>query len=288
MAYLTKVVFKTMLFSLVLSTLLYPGLDKFYLYREAIKFEDLVMAPLEFLGENQVILSDLDRFSRYNTKYKSLELLRGNNLAIGIKNEFNFHEKWGNLTKERERVYKERRQDISESYANLLNKTYSMMLFGPPVTSGDLSFLIGEAGLGNPGYAEKQGFCTLILFSAEQKCNDCQFMLAVILDKEHCEKSIDKLNRYYNDNFDKFCQFDKSLTNDYFRNQLAIEGFRNYLTIDGKTSAECKGGGSLLGEYVNKSFRLRSLLNLVYLSVIIFLLLNFNKIKNYFKKPQSI
>ena len=256
-------------FSLLISVLIYSGLDKLYLYRETIKFEDITMAPFGFLGENQAILSDLDRFSRYNTNYKSLELLNGNNLAIGIKNEFNFHEKWVNLTAEKERVYNERLQDINKSYLNLLNNTYSMILFGPPVTSGDLSFLTSLTGLGNPEYAETRGFCTLILFTAEQKCNDCQFMIATILDKESCEKSISRLNEYYNDNFGKFCKFDRSLTNDYFGKYLTIEGFRHYLTIDGKTSAECKEGGSLLRDYTDNYFRLRDLIKLVFISVII-------------------
>ncbi len=271
---------KIMVLSLVLALLVYPGFDKLYLYREAIQFEDLVMAPLGFLGKDQTILSDLDRFSRYNTEYKSLELLNGNNLAIGIKNEFKFHERWVNLTKERERVYNERLQEINKTYTSLLNNTYSMVVYGPPVTSGDLAYLVQRAGWGDPGYVENQGLCALILFSPEQKCNDCQFMLAVDLDKESCEKSIGKLNKYYNDNFDKFCQFDKSLTNDYFRKYLAIEGFRNYITVGGKTSAECKGGGSLLEDYTDRYFRLRHFLNIIYLSVILFLLLNFIKRTN--------
>ncbi len=264
---------KIAIFSLTLAILIYPGLEKLYLYRQTIKFEDLVMAPFGFLGKDQTILSDLDRFSRYNTKYTSLELLNGNNLAIGIKNEFKFHEKWVNLTKERERVYDERLQGINESYTSLLNNTYSMIVYGPPVTSGDLASLVYRAGWGDPEYVESQGLCALILFSPEQKCNDCQFMLAVDLDKESCENSIGKLNKYYNDNFGKY---------------LAIEGFRNYITIDGKTSVECKSGGSLLKNYTDHYFRLRHLLNIIYLSVALFLIINFNKIKSYFKKSQSM
>ena len=70
------------------------------------------MAPLTFLGEEQVILSNDDKFSRYNTKYQSLDLVRGNDLFIGIKNEFLPHGRWVNIDEERDRINRERWSDL--------------------------------------------------------------------------------------------------------------------------------------------------------------------------------
>ena len=72
------------IFSFVLAMLIYPGFDKLYFYRQTNILEDLVMAPLAFLGENQTILSNDDKFTRYKTKYNGLDLLRERDLFIGI------------------------------------------------------------------------------------------------------------------------------------------------------------------------------------------------------------
>src|SRR3989338_2277977 len=99
---------KVIVVSLVLATLIYPGFERLYLYKQNNELEDLVMAPLEFLGKDQIILSNNDKFTRYGTNYKELDLLRERDLFIGIKNEFLFHEKWVNLSEERNRVFEER------------------------------------------------------------------------------------------------------------------------------------------------------------------------------------
>ena len=257
---------KVLIFSLALAVLIYPNFQKLYLYRETIKFEDFVMAPLGFLAEDQVILSDSDRFSRYNTNYKSLELLRGNNLLIGIKNEFLFHEKWVNISAERERVYDERLQAINESYKKLLNGTYSLIVVGPAVSSGDLKYLTERAHLNNTSSAKEHGYCTLIWFTAEQKCNSCQFLLGILMNNETCNQFIrkDTFTPYVMEKFGEFCKLDKILIENYYHILSDVHGI---------ASVKCEEGNTLLlDNYVKKTFQFTDFLRIIYLAGLISIL----------------
>mgnify|MGYP001614446213 CR=1 FL=1 len=167
---------KYIVFSLALAMLIYPGFEKLYLYKQTYELEDLVMDPLGFLGENQTSLSNDDKFTRYGTKYSSLDLLPNRDLFIGIKNEFKFHERWENLTLERDRGLEERIGMINDYYEKIKNGTYTSIIYGPNTHELDIYFLIYKLQVYLPvnskerAYNDLDNYCEIFLPSTEHKC----------------------------------------------------------------------------------------------------------------------
>lgn len=249
---------KTIFLSLLLSALVYPGIERLYLYKQTNYLEDLVMAPLGFLGENQTILVNSDKFTRYGTSYKSLDLLMTRDVYIGIKNEFLPHAKWVNLSEERERVFKEKLISFYSTYKKLKNKEYSLVLFGPETYELDLRNIITEAN-SNPLLDD---YCEIFLPSAEHKCTDCKSLVRVFFRNESdCINSIPSIIKYYEDNFYKVCRLDQNVANGYIK--TAMGGVAYYL------KDKCSGGGKLLIKFNDKKFRIDDFLNILYISLLV-------------------
>lgn len=247
---------KVVIFSLVLAALLYPGLEKLYLYRQTYILEDLVMGPLAFLGENQTILSNNDKFTRYGTNYKSLDLVRGNDLSIGIKQEFKFHERWINLTQERNRVTQDRIDLLSDFHRGLSNEEYSLIIYGPGTPKLDLYHLVKDSSKFVDNY------CEIFLLSTEHKCLLCSDVIRVFFKyNQTCNSLIPQVIKYYTNNFYKICRADELIANTRLKTFLMLNGFF--------MKERCSGGGRLLIDYNSKSFRINDLLNLLYLSLVI-------------------
>ncbi len=263
---------KIAIFSLILSILLYPGLEKLYLYRQTNILEDLVMAPLSFLGENQTILSNDDKFTRYGTVYKSLDLARGSDLFIGIKNEFKFHEIWVNLTSERDRVFEEKLDIDKEKIAKLRNGKYSMIVYGPFTQESDIYYWIyGLKQLAKESEKDSivlDNYCELFLPSTEHKCILCKDINRVFFrDNQTCSSLTSNVIKHYKNNFYKICGFDELYANTRLKMILLANGFF--------IRDKCENGGRLLTYYNDKTINFNYLIQFIYLSLIIttFLLL---------------
>ncbi len=262
---------KLVIFSFVLATLIYPGLEKLYLYRQTNMLEDLVMAPLGFLGENQTILSNDDKFTRYGTKYKELDLLPNQDLFIGIKNEFSFHERWVNLTEERRRVYIERFNTLRNIHQKISNGYYSLIAYGPFSDELDLVYLYYSLrSIEDPsksGLSNIDDYCRIILPSTEHKCMLCKDTTRVFFkENETCSYVMQDIITYYIDNFYKACRLSELTANIQFRESMAANGF---LILD-----KCENGGKLLVNYSDKAFRFDDFINLFYLVLTIFTIAN--------------
>ncbi len=275
---------KIFILSLVLATLIYPGFEKLYLYKQTVNLEDLVMAPLGFLGENKTILSNDDKFTRYGTKYKSLDLLRGRDLFIGIKSEFKFHEKWANLEEERSRVFLERWKQLDNIYRQLKNGEYSLIVYGPLESTLDIFWLMQfnqiyrERILDKENYENLDDYCELFLLSTAHGCNECQDQIRIFLkENKSCEKIIPKIGDYYSKNFYKICKLDEITANVGLRTMLLGD---NLLV-----NANCKEGGRLLMRYNDKTFRFIDFLSILSLSILILI---FNKYSLKNKKGLSL
>lgn len=261
---------KVIVFSLVLATLFYPGLEKLYLYRQTYILEDLVMAPLGFLGENQTILSNDDKFTRYGTNYKELDLLPNRDLFVGIKNEFKFHEKWVNLSVERDRIIEERTATINNYYEKIKNGTYPFIVYGPNTHELDIYFLIYKLQVYLPanskerGYDDLDNYCEIFLPSTEHRCTlSCKNVLRVFFkDNGACGKIMSGIINYYSDNFYEICRRDEFSANVLLRR---VMGTNSFFIQD-----KCKNGGKLLSDYNSKAFRTNSIVNLLYIFLIIF------------------
>ncbi len=257
---------KLIVFSLLLSALIYPGLEKLYLYRQTIKLEDLVMAPLGFLGENQTILANDDKFTRYGTKYSSLDTLPNRDLFIGIKNEFKFHERWVNISEERDRIDKGRWNDLVNLRTKLFNNEYSMVIYGPATDELDLYYIIREAtfihSIVSEAGSNLDNYCEIFLPSAEHRCALCKYAVRVFFrENETCDNVMQDVLDYYATNFYKVCRADELTANFKVRVILAVNGFF--------ISDECNGGGTLLTDYDDKGFRIDDLLNILYLFLLV-------------------
>ncbi len=270
---------KVVVLSLVLATLIYPGFTKLYFYREAIKFEDLVMGPLAFLGENQTILSNDDKFTRYGTKYNSLYLVRGSDLSIGIKNEFLFHEKWMNLTTERKRVFEERLIMLrNDFYKKLYEGHYSAIVYGPHITLDisqivQLSQDIVKQGLNSNEGSDIDNYCRIVLPTAEHRCLICESGIRVFLkEAKICKDAISQVNDYYRNNFFRACKSDEYFADIVLKGYLSQNGF--------SINANCKEGGRLLSNYNEKALRLSDLLNILYLSIVFLMIINLKRKKH--------
>ena len=257
-------VFKVLIFSLALAVLIYPGFEKLYLYRQTNILEDLVMAPLDFLGEGQTILSNDDKFTRYGTKYEGLDLVRGSDLFIGIKNEFLPHTKWINLSEERDRVFKEKQMQLGDFNAKLSDGEYSLVVYGPNTFESDIFQLIYSLKNMKNGIRTilLDDYCEIFLPSAEHKCVACKDTIrAFFKDKEVCNKFLPEVVNHYTNAFFKICRYDEFVANIKLKSRLAENGFF--------IKDKCSGGGRLLSTYTNKLFTLTNLLNLAYLSLIL-------------------
>src|SRR3989344_43769 len=205
---------KVIVVSLVLATLIYPGFERLYLYKQTNELEDLVMAPLEFLGKDQIILSNNDKYTRYGTNYKELDLLRERDLFIGIKNEFLFHEKWVNLSEERNRIKRERWDDLINLRTKLSNNEYSVIIYGPATVELDLYSLIRGENLDN--------HCEIFLLSEEHKCTLCKYTTRIFFrENEICDNIMSDILDYYADNFYRICRFDELAANFKIRGTMA-------------------------------------------------------------------
>ncbi len=273
-------IIKIALFSLVLAILIYPGLEKLYLYKQTIKLEDLVMAPLGFLGENQTILSNDDKFTRYGTKYEELDLLPNRDLFIGIKNEFKFHERWVNLSKERNRVFNERLNQLKDVGNKIKNKEYSLVVYGPYTNELDLYYL---ATLNTTNKNENKevlpldSYCEVFLTSTEHRCTDCKSLIRVFFrENESCDKITRSIVDHYKKKFYKICQLEGAVSNYALKAALTANGF---FIID-----KCEEGGRVIAGYESKTFRIYNLLSILYISIIIliFILVNYRSKLFYF------
>lgn len=244
------------LFSLILATLLYPGLEKLYLYKQTNILEDLVMGPLAFLGENQTILSNDDKFARYNTKYKSLDLLPNRDYFIGIKNEFNFHERWANLNEERERIKTERWSSLKDFRKKVAENTYAMFAYGPDTVESDLYYILTTQS------KVVDNYCEIFLPSTEHRCILCKYVIRTFFrENETCSSIVQEVLDYYANNFYKICRIDELTANFQVRGVIGYNGF--YL------SDRCENGGTLLTDYNDKDFRMDDFLNILYSSLLI-------------------
>lgn len=271
---------KVVVFSLVLATLLYPGLEKLYLYRQTYILEDLVMAPLSFLGKDQTILANDDKFTRYETKYKNLDFVRGDNLFIGIKNEFKFHERWINLTEEKQRVFNERIYILYDLYQKISNNYYSSVIYGPFSDESDLVRLYYALQMtedpSKSGLSNLDNYCELFLPTTEHRCTLCKGLIRVFFrENETCNYFMPKILDYYSKNFYKICSLNELTANIQVRETMAGNGF---FILD-----KCKNGGTLLSDYNNKDFRLNDYLNIFYLSLLVATLVLFK-----FKRKLSV
>ena len=256
-------IIKIILFSLVLAMLIYPGFDKLYFYSQRNELEDLSLGPFEFLGENQTILSNYDRFSRYNTKYKDLDILLNRDLFIGIKNEFLQHAKYVNLEQERSRVFLERWNQLNDTYNKLSRGEYSLIVYGPLESTLDLFWLVQFNQLYQETDSNKvdiDDYCLLSLHSTEHGCNECNEQIRIFFkDNKTCEKTLPYISDYYSNNFHKICKLD----------EITANSLRTMLIIDKLfVNATCKDGGRLLIRYNNKIFRPIDILNIIYLSAL--------------------
>ena len=248
-------IFKVVVFSLALAVLIYPGFEKLYLYRQTNILEDLVMAPLDFLGEGQTILSNDDKFTRYGTKYEGLDLVRGQDLSIGIKNEFKFHERWVNLNEERSRVALERIDMLDNFHRKLSSGEYSLIIYGPGTPKLDLYHLVKDSSKFVDDY------CEIFLLSTEHKCLLCSDVIRVFFKyNQTCNSIIPQIIEDYTNNFYKICRADELIANTRLKMFLMLNGF----FIKEKCS-----GGRLLTDYNDKEFRLNDFLNLLYLLLVI-------------------
>ncbi len=275
-----KNLYRFIIFSLVLAMLIYPGLEKLYLYKQTIVLEDLVMTPIGFLGENQTIISNNDKFTRYGTKYKELDLLPNRDLFIGIKNEFLFHEKWVNLTEERERVFEERLTILKNYfYKKFYEGYYSMVVYGPSSKELDiyqvlqLSQDLIRRGLNNNKASDVDKYCRIVLPSNEHRCLNCDSGIRIFLKEiEICNEAISRINNYYGNNFVRICKSDEYFADIIVKAYLSQNGF--------SINANCKEGGRLLMNYNDKNIRLNDLLNVLYLSIIFLIIINLKRKKH--------
>ena len=263
-------VLKIVVFSLILSLLLYPGLEKLYLYKQTNELEDLVMAPLGFLAEDQTILSNDDKFTRYGTKYKSLDLLPNRDLFIGIKNEFLFHEKWVNISEEKNRVNVERWLSLAKFRKNIAENAHSLLVYGPDTTELDLYYVIKNES------KVVDNYCSIILPTTEHKCTLCKYAIRTFFrENESCNYLMQKMLDYYGDNFYKICRADEITANFQVRTIIAQNGFY--------APEKCSNGGTLLMDYNDKNIRLNYLLNILYFSLLVAVVILFK-----FKRRQIL
>lgn len=269
-----KFLIKCILLSLILAGLVYPGFEKLYLYAQKNKLDDVILGPFSFLGENQTILSNYDRFTRYGISYKELSLLGNRDLSIGIKSEFLSHGKWVNIEKERARVSLDRLVQLKNNIKRLANGEYSMIAYGPDETSLDLFWLVQfnqffrENSPDKIKYINLDDYCEVYLPSTEHSCNECKNELRVFFkENETCNKFVPKIRDYYNKNLYKICRTDQVTANVNLRVMLLTNGLF--------VNATCKEGGKLLIRYNNKSFGYIPLINVIYLSAILSALLLF-------------
>ncbi len=270
---------KIAIFSLLLSILLYPGFEKLYLYRQTIKLEDLTMAPLSFLGENRTILSNDDKFTRYGTKYKELDLLPNRDLFIGIKNEFLFHNRWVNLTEEKNRVFEERLSMVGDYYEKIKNGSYSLIVYGPATNELDIYYLIYKLEVilpkiygdsKNYGYFDLDNYCEIFLPSAEDKCTLCKDIVRIFIkENKTCDSLAWKTADYYSKNFHKICKLNELTAN----TKLKVNMLGNGFFIPDK----CQNGGKLLTNYNDKAFRIDDVISVLYLATAILMLVYFRK-----------
>ena len=238
------------------------------------------MAPLAFLGENQTILSNDDKFTRYKTKYNGLDLLRERDLFIGIKNEFKFHDKWVNISEERERVFEERLTILKNNfYKKLYEGTYSMIVYGPSSKESDIYQILQlsqdliRRGLNNNEASDVDRYCRIVLPSNEHRCLTCDSGLRIFLkETKICNEVIARINDHYSNNFVRICKSDEYFADIIVKAYLSQNGF--------SMNANCKEGGRLLINYNEKAIRLNDLLNILYLSIIFLIIINLKRKKN--------